>query len=199
MCTKGIPLLAPLVDGTKAALAALGTCGYAGPHGLGCTNVTAHPDTKMAILSSTTIARIHLTRSLFSSEKPPCALTDWSHALMEDNPNILVSQVRLHGDDIDEVVQECTTHASPTVNRTERRHVRIDGTTSLFAAHQPTSKKARKDKCPSKRPHLDTLRNVADSKPAMYLPVHSFTSHCPYCWKPELVGLTTPVLMESEH
>ena len=32
----------------------------------------------------------------------------------------------------------------------------------------------------------------------MHLPNYSLTSHSPYRWKPELVGLTTPVLMESE-
>ena len=32
----------------------------------------------------------------------------------------------------------------------------------------------------------------------MALPNYSLTSHSPYRWKPELVGLTTPVLMESE-
>ena len=47
-------------------------------------------------------------------------------------------------------------------------------------------------------PHLDTLRYVVDSKPSMALPNYSLTSHSPYPWKLELVGLTTPVLMESE-
>ena len=32
----------------------------------------------------------------------------------------------------------------------------------------------------------------------MALPNYSLTSHSPYRWKPELVGLTTPVLMERE-
>ena len=32
----------------------------------------------------------------------------------------------------------------------------------------------------------------------MSLPNYSLTSHSPYRWKPELLGLTTPVLMESE-
>ena len=36
-----MPLLAPLVDRTRAAGAAVGTRGYAGPDGLGCTDVTA--------------------------------------------------------------------------------------------------------------------------------------------------------------
>ena len=49
-----------------------------------------------------------------------------------------------------------------------------------------------------KHHHLDTLRYVVDSKPAMALPNYSLTSHSPYRWKPELVGLTMPVLMESE-
>ena len=73
-----------------------------------------------------------------------------------------------------------------------------EGTTLLFAAHKPTTKKAGKDKYPFKHPHLDTLRYVVDGKPAMALPNYSLTSHSPYRWKPELVGLTTPVLMESE-
>ena len=51
---------------------------------------------------------------------------------------------------------------------------------------------------PLQHPHLDTLRNMVDSKPAISLPNYSLASHSPYRWKPELVGLTTPVLMESE-
>ena len=39
---------------------------------------------------------------------------------------------------------------------------------------------------------------MVDSKPTMALPNYSLTSHSPYRLKPELVGLTTPVLMESE-
>ena len=39
---------------------------------------------------------------------------------------------------------------------------------------------------------------MVDSEPAMALPNYSLTSHSPYRWKPELVGLTRPVLMESE-
>ena len=73
-----------------------------------------------------------------------------------------------------------------------------EGTTLLFAAHNPTTTKAGKDKYPFKHPNLETLRYVVDSKPAMSLPSYSLTSHSPYNWKPELVGLTTPVLMESE-
>ena len=109
-----------------------------------------------------------------------------------------ILQVRLHANDIDDVVQACTGRANPTVNKTQRRHVGMEGTTLLFAVHKPTTKKARKDKYPFKHPHLDTLRNVVDSKPAMSLPNYSLASHSPYRWKPELVGLTTPVLMESE-
>ena len=63
---------------------------------------------------------------------------------------------------------------------------------------QVHKKKAGKDNYPFKHPHLDTLRNVAGGKPAMSLPNYSFASHSPYRWKPELVGLTTPVLMESK-
>ena len=44
-----MPLLVPLVDWAKAARAAVGTRGYACPDGLGCTDLAAHPDTKVAI------------------------------------------------------------------------------------------------------------------------------------------------------
>ena len=71
-----MPLLAPLVDWTSAARAAVGTRCYAGPDGLGCTDLTTHPNTKVAIPPGTTIARIRLTRTVFASEKQPCALTD---------------------------------------------------------------------------------------------------------------------------
>ena len=64
----------------------MGTRGSAGPEGLGCTDLTAHPDTKVEIPEGTTIARIHLTRTLFGTDKQPCTLTNWLHALMEDNP-----------------------------------------------------------------------------------------------------------------
>ena len=62
----------------------------------------------------------------------------------------------------------------------------------------PTTKKAGKDKYSFNHPHLDTLRYLVVSKPAMALPNYSLASHSPYRWKPELVGLTTPVLMERE-
>ena len=117
---------------------------------------------------------------------------------MEDNPNVPILQVRLHADNVDDVIQACTGRANPAVNKTQRRHVGTEGTTLLFAAHKPTTKKAGKDKYPFKHPLLDTLRYVVDSKPAMALPNYSLTSHSPYRWRPELVGLTTPVLMESE-
>ena len=191
-------LLAPLVDWAKAARAAVGTRGYAGPIGLGCTDLAAHPDTKVAIPSGTTIARIRLTRPLLAADKPPCALTDWLQGVLEDNPDVPILQVRLHAADVDDVIQACTGRANPTVNKTQQRDVGTEGTTLLFAAHKPTTKKAGKDKYPFKHPHLDTLRYVVDSKPAMALPNYSLTSHSPYRWKPELVGLTTPVLMESE-
>ena len=41
-----MPLLAPWVDWAKAARATVGTRGYAGPDGLGCTDLAAHPNTK---------------------------------------------------------------------------------------------------------------------------------------------------------
>ena len=62
----------------------------------------------------------------------------------------------------------------------------------------PPPRRPKKDRYPFKHPHLDTLRYVVDSKPAVALPNYSLTSHSPYRWKPELVGLTTPVLMGSE-
>ena len=193
-----MPLLAPLVDWAKAARPAVGTRGYAGPDGLGCTDITAHPDTKVAITPGTTIARIRLTRPLLAADKLPCALTNWLLGVLEDNPDVPILQLRLHADDVDDVIRACTGRANPTLNNTQRRHVGTEGTTLLFAAHKPTTKKAGKDKYPFKQPHLDTLRYVVDSKPAMARPNYSLTSHSPYRWKPELVGSTTPVLMESK-
>ena len=191
-------LLAPLVDWAKAARATVGTRAYAGPDGSGCTDLAAHPDTKVAIRSGTTIARILLTRPLLAADKPLCALTDRLQGVLEGNSDVPILQVRLHADDVDDVIRAYTGMANPTVNKTQRRHVGTKGTTLLFAAHKPTAKKAGKDKYPVKHPHLDTLRYVVDSKPAMALPNYSLTSHSPYRWKLELVGLTTPVLMESE-
>ena len=193
-----MPLLAPLVDRSKAARAAAGTGCYVGPDGLGCTDLAAHPDTTVAIFSGTTIARIRLTRPLLAADKPPCALTDRLQGVLEGNPAVPILQVRLHADDVDDVIQACTGRATPTVNKTQRRHVGTEGTVLLFASHKPTTKKAGKDNYPFKHPHLDTLRYVVDSKPAMALPNYSLTSHSPYRWKPELVGLTTPLLMESK-
>ena len=86
----------------------------------------------------------------------------------------------------------------PSTRRNGVMWGRRAGSTLLFAAHKPTTKKAGKDKYPFKHPHLDTLRYVVDSRPAMALPNYSLTSHSPYRWKPQLVGLTTPVLMGSE-
>ena len=91
-----MPFLSPLVDRAKAARAAVGTRGYAGPDGLGCTDLAAHPDTKVAIPSGTTIARIRLTRPLLATDKPPCALTDWLQGVLEDNPDVPIPRVRLH-------------------------------------------------------------------------------------------------------
>ena len=161
-------------------------------------HLAAHPDTKVAIPSGPTIARIRLTRPLLAADKPPCALTDWLQGVLEDNPAVPMLQARLHADDVDDVIQACTGRANPTVNKTQRRHVGTEGTTLLFAAHKPTTKKAGKDKYPIKHPHPDTLRYVVASKPALALPNYSLTSHFPHRWKPEFVGLTTPVLMESE-
>ena len=163
-----------------AARGAVGTWGYAGADELGCTDLAAHPDTKVAIPLGTTIARIRLTRLLLAADKPPCALTDWLQGVLEDNPDVPILQVRLHADDVDDVIQACTGRANPTVNKTQRRHVGTEGTTLLFAAHKPTTKKAGKDKYPFKHPHLDTLRCVVDSKPAMALPNYSLISHSPY-------------------
>ena len=91
-----------------------------------------------------------------------------------------IVQVRLHADDLDDVIQACTGRANPTVNKTQQHHVGTEGTTLLFAAHKPSTKKAGKEKYPFKHPHLDTLRYVVDSKPAMALPNYSLTSHSPY-------------------
>ena len=109
-----------------------------------------------------------------------------------------ILQVRLHADDVDDVLQTCTGRANPTIHKTQRRHLGMEGTTLLFAAYKPTANKAEKDKHPFKHPHLDTLCYVVDSKPAMCLPSYSLTSQSPHCWKAELVGLTRPVVMESE-
>ena len=165
-----MPLLAPLVDWAQAAV---GTRGYAGLDGLGCTDLAVHPDIKVAIPSGTTIARIRLTRPLLAADKPPCALNDWLQGVLEDNPDMPILQVRLHADDVDDVIQACTGRANPTVNKTQRRHVGTEGTTLLFAAHEPTTEKAGKDKYLFKHHHLDTLRYVVDSRPAMALPNYS--------------------------
>ena len=89
-----MPLLARLVDRTRAARAAVDTRGYAGPDGLGYTDLTAHPGTKVVIPLGTTIARIRLTRPLLAADKPPCALTDWRHGVLEDNLEVMIPQVR---------------------------------------------------------------------------------------------------------
>ena len=120
------------------------------------------------------------------------------HGVLQNNPHLPILQVWLHGDDIDEVVHACTGRANPRVNKTQRGHVGMEGITLLFAPHKPTTKKAGKDNYPFKHTHLDTLRNMVDNNPAMSLPNYHFASHYPYRWKPELVGLTTPVLMKSE-
>ena len=170
-CISGqMPLLAPLVDLAKGARATPGTRGYAGPDGLGCTDHAAQPDTKVAIAPGTTSARIRLTRPLLASNKQPRALTNWLHGVLEVNLDVPVLQVRVHADDLDDITQACTGRANPTVNKTQRRHVGMDGTALLFAAHKPTTKKAGKDKYPFKHPHLDTLRYAVDSKPAISLP-----------------------------
>ena len=157
----------------------MGTRRYAGPDGLGCTNLAAHPDT-----SGTTIACIRLTRPLLAAGKPPCALTDWPQGVLEDCHAVPILQVWLHADDVDDVIQACTGRANPTVNKTQRCHVGTEGTTLLFAANNPTTKKAGKDKYLFKHPHLDTLRYVVDSKPTVALPNYSLTIHFPYRLKP---------------
>ena len=81
-------------------------------------------------------------------------------------------------------VRACSGRANQTINKTERRHVGTEGTTLLFGAHKLTTKKAGKDKYPFKHPHLDTLRYVVDSKPAMSLPNYSLASYstCGRSW-----------------
>ena len=162
------------------------------------TDLIAHPDTKVVIPSGNTIARIRVTRTLFADDKQPCALTNWLHGVLEGNPHVPILQVRLHTDHMDDVVETCTGRVNPTMNKTLRPHAGTEGTTLLFAAHKPTTKKAGKDKYPFKHPDLNTLRNVVDSKPAMSCHNCSLTGHSPYRWKPAFVGLPTPVLMESE-
>ena len=109
-----------------------------------------------------------------------------------------ILHVNLHANDVVDVIQDCTGRANPTVNKWRQRHVGMEGTTLLFATHKPTTKKAEKDKYPFKHPHLDTLRNVVVSKPATSLPNDSLTSRSTYRWKPELVALSTPRLIERE-
>ena len=134
-----MPLLAPLVVWTKAARAAVGTRGYAGPDGSGCTDVTARPATKVVIPPGTTTARIRLPHPLLTADKQPRALTDGLHGVLEDNPDVPILQVSVHADDVDDVIQSCSGWVNPTVNKTQRRHVWTEGTTLLFAAHKPTS------------------------------------------------------------
>ena len=74
----------------------------------------------------------------------------------------------------------------------------MEGATFFFAAHKLTIKKAGKDKYPFKHPKFHTLRNALDGKAPMSIGIYSLASHSPYRWKPELVGLTTPVVMESK-
>ena len=99
-----MPLLAPLVDWARAARVAVGTRGYVGPDGLGCTDLAAHPDTKVLIPRGTTIARIRLTRPLLAADKPPCALTIWLHGVLQHHPDVPILQIRLHADDMDNVI-----------------------------------------------------------------------------------------------
>ena len=176
----------------------MGTQSHCSPDGSGCLGLTAHPDTKVVITPRTTLAHIRLRCTLFADDKQPCAHADWLHGVLEDNPHVPILQVPPHANVMDDVVQACNGKANPTMKKTQQRHVEREGTRLLFAANEPTTKKAGKDKCPFKHPHPNTLSNVVDSKPAMALPNYSLTSHSSYCWKLELVGLTTPVLMESE-
>ena len=80
------------------------------------------------------------------------ALTDWLHGVLEDNPDVPILQVQVHADDVDDVIQACTGRANPTVNRMQRRHVGMEGTTLLFTAWEPNTKKAGKDKYPFQHP-----------------------------------------------
>ena len=189
---------ASLVDWIRAARAAVGTGSYASPDGLGCTDLTAQADTKVVITPRTTLAHIRLTCTLFADDKQPCAPTDWLHGVLDDNPHVPILQVPPHTNVMDDVLQAGNGKANPTVNITQQRHVEREGTRLLFAANESFTKKAGKDKFPFKHPHPHTISNVVDSKPPMALPHYSLTSHSPYCWRPELVGLTMPVLMVSE-
>ena len=135
---------------------------------------------------------------LLAADKPPCAVTDWLQGVLEDNPDVPILQVRLHAHDVDDVIQACTRRANPTVKKTQRRHVGTEGTALLFAAHKPTAKKAGKDKHPFKHTPPRHPPPRGGQRVAMALPNYSFTSHSPYRWTPELLGLTKLVLMESE-
>ena len=106
----------------------MGTPGDAGPDRLGYTHLAAHPDTKVVIPPGTTIARIRLTRPLLATDKQTRALTDGLHGVLEDNPDVPILQVGLHADDVDDVIQACSGRANPTVNKTQRRHVGMKGT-----------------------------------------------------------------------
>ena len=102
------------------------------------------------------------------------------------------------GSEVDEVMEACTTRTWLTMNKTQRRHEGMEGTTLLLAARKPITRKAWRDMYPLRHPHLDALRNTVYSRPTMSLPNCSLTSHSLCCCKPELVGMTTPVLTESE-
>ena len=63
-----MPLLAPFVAWTKAARAAVGTLGYAGPDGLGCTDLGARPDPKV-VPQGTTIADCRVPKGGSGAER----------------------------------------------------------------------------------------------------------------------------------
>ena len=82
-----------------------------------------------------------------------------------------------------------------------RRNIVMWGWRAPRSSSPPTSPPPRRlgrTSTPSSTPPPDTLRYVVDSKPVMSVPNYSLTSRSPYRWKPGLVGLTTPVLMESK-
>ena len=163
----------------------MGTQGYAAPDGLGCTvdELTGHSDTKVVIPVGTTVARTRLTRPLFAADKQRCALTDWLYGGLEDNPHVPILHVKLHADDVDDVVQACTGRANPTVNKTQRRHVGMEGTALLFAALKPTTRRLGRT---STRPSTAT-----------WTPSATWWTASPPCPSPTPPSPATPITVGS--
>ena len=76
LCLTSVPLhfsphafVGPLGRLDQGCCSAMRTRGYAGPDGLGCTDLNTRRDTNVLIPRGTTIARIRLTRTLFANDK----------------------------------------------------------------------------------------------------------------------------------